>query len=163
MSHFGGAGGIPQGIQQADPEWTRAGAIPKGCSSIPVPFRGCKPKGLDLPENLTVKSEFEMDFQNDLGCVIFDEVHYINDPDRGHVWEESIIMLPKQVQILMLSATIDKPEEFANWIECIKERQVYLCSTNHRVVPLTHYTFLTVNTGIYKKIKVFRFFMPFAF
>ena len=104
-------------------------------------------------ENLTVKSEFEMDFQNDLGCVIFDEVHYINDPDRGHVWEESIIMLPKQVQILMLSATIDKPEEFANWIECIKERQVYLCSTNHRVVPLTHYTFLTVNTGIYKKIK----------
>ena len=59
--------------------------------------------------------EFEMDY-NDLGCVIFDEIHYINDPDRGHVWEESIIMLPKQVQILMLSATIDKPEEFANWI-----------------------------------------------
>ena len=105
------------------------------------------------PENLTVKSEFEMDFQNELGCVIFDEVHYINDPERGHVWEESIIMLPKQVQILMLSATIDKPEEFANWIECIKEKEVYLCSTNHRVVPLTHYTFLTVNTGIYKKIK----------
>mgnify|MGYP000285844549 CR=1 FL=1 len=89
----------------------------KGCSSIPVPFRGCKPKGLDLPENLTVKSEFEMDFQNELGCVIFDEVHYINDPERGRVWEETIIMLPLHIQMVMLSATLDSPEKFALWCE----------------------------------------------
>ena len=100
----------------------------------------------------TIQADFSMDFENELGCVIFDEVHYINS-DRGHVWEKSIMMLPKHVQMIMLSATIDKAEEFANWVECIKQKPVYLCPTNHRVVPLTHYSFLTVNSGIFKKIK----------
>ena len=43
---------------------------------------------------------------NELYCVIFDEVHYINDIDRGHVWEETILMLPKNILLIMLSATI---------------------------------------------------------
>jgi superfamily II RNA helicase len=104
--------------------------------------------------------EFQIDFETDLGCVIFDEVHYINDPDRGRVWEESIMMLPNQVQMIMLSATIDKPEKFANWCEEIKNGQditnnktVYLASTNERIVPLTHYSFITNNTAIFKIIK----------
>jgi antiviral helicase SKI2 len=65
--------------------------------------------------------EFEMNFETKLGCVIFDEVHYINDPSRGHVWEECIMMLPNQVQMVMLSATIDKPEVFASWVGDIKK------------------------------------------
>ena len=60
---------------------------------------------------------FEMDINSELGCVIFDEIHMINDKDRGHVWESSIMLLPKQVQMIGLSATIDDPQKFAHWLE----------------------------------------------
>ena len=60
---------------------------------------------------------FEMDIENELGCVVFDEIHYINDPDRGRIWEETIMLLPKSTQLIGLSATIDKPEIFCQWIE----------------------------------------------
>jgi superfamily II RNA helicase len=101
---------------------------------------------------------FEMDFQNELACVVMDEVHYINEEERGHVWESTLMMLPPHVQLVMLSATIDKPEMFAHWCENMcKEKQsgkeVYLTNTNFRVVPLTHYSFITVNQGIFKAIK----------
>jgi superfamily II RNA helicase len=95
-----------------------------------------------------------MDFQNELACVVMDEVHYINDMDRGRVWEESIMMLPLHVQLVMLSATIDTPEKFAGWVESRGgDKTVYLASTNHRVVPLTHYSFITTNNGIFKAIR----------
>ena len=76
---------------------------------------------------------------NEVGAVIFDEVHYINDPDRGKVWEECIVLLPKDITLVMLSATIDKPELFASWIGNIKEKPISLIPTTHRVVPLKHY------------------------
>ena len=60
---------------------------------------------------------FEMDIENELGCVVFDEIHFINDESRGHVWEQSIMMLPPQVQMIGLSATLDDPEKFAYWLE----------------------------------------------
>ena len=83
----------------------------------------------------------------DVGCVVFDEVHYINDADRGKVWEECIMWLPKTVLMVMLSATIDRVAQFAEWIECIKGEEVWICSTGKRVVPLTHYAYMTANTG----------------
>ena len=76
---------------------------------------------------------------NDVGAVIFDEVHYINDPDRGKVWEESIILLPRDITLVMLSATIDKPEIFATWVGNIKKKNISLIPTSHRVVPLKYY------------------------
>ena len=89
---------------------------------------------------------FEMDFYNELALVCFDEVHFIGDQDRGSVWEQSIIMLPKNVQMLMLSATIDKPENFAKWVELQNPlKSVFLSSTQERVVPLTHYMWLTMH------------------
>jgi superfamily II RNA helicase len=97
---------------------------------------------------------FEMDMENELACVIFDEIHYINDKDRGKVWEETIMMLPQQIQMVMLSATIDKPEKFAKWCEEQKNtKSVYLASTNHRVVPLHHHLFVTSPEHLYKQIK----------
>ena len=50
--------------------------------------------------------KIDMDINTELGCVIFDEVHYIDDPERGTVWEQCIIMLPDHIQMVMLSATI---------------------------------------------------------
>ena len=90
------------------------------------------------------KLHFNIDIYNELGFVVFDEVHYINDPHRGHVWEETIMMLPHTVQMVMLSATINHPEKFANWIETQTQREIWLCPTNKRVVPLEHYSYFTI-------------------
>jgi superfamily II RNA helicase len=70
--------------------------------------------GFNKASSLTI---FEMDFETELACVVFDEIHYINDLDRGKVWEETIMMLPRHVQMVMLSATLDSPEKFALWCE----------------------------------------------
>ena len=96
---------------------------------------------------------FEMDIQNELACVIFDEIHYINDADRGKVWEETIIKLPKQVRMVMLSATIDRPDKFADWIETTKQVPVWLTSTDIRVVPLTHYSYFTMPSTMCRRLK----------
>lgn len=98
--------------------------------------------------NLPAMLDFDMDFNNELACVIFDEIHYLNDPDRGRVWEESILMLPNNVQIVGLSATIDNPVKFCEWIESKCNKEVYLASTNKRIVPLTHYMYLTANDAV---------------
>ena len=78
---------------------------------------------------------------DDVGVIIMDEVHYINDPDRGKVWEEVLLMARKDTTLVMLSATLNKPEEFSSWIGNIKEKPVNLIKTSHRVVPLKHYYF----------------------
>jgi superfamily II RNA helicase len=111
-------------------------------------------------DELPIKTlDFQIDIHRDLGCVIFDEVHYINDTDRGHVWEKTILMLPKHIQMVMLSATIDNPVGFAKWcerndsVETPNNKEVYLATTSHRVVPLTHYGFLTTTESIFKKVK----------
>lgn len=106
-------------------------------------------------------TSFDMDIEHELGCVIFDEIHMIGDPSRGHVWESSIMMLPKNVQIVGLSATLDKPEKFAQWLETRSEKEtrsdklekiVYLTKKLVRAVPLTHYGFITA-TGVGKVFK----------
>ena len=98
--------------------------------------------------------QFQIDIHNELACVVFDEVHYINDSHRGQTWEQTILMLPKHIQMVMLSATIDNPVGFAKWCErSDPTKEVYLASTNHRVVPLTHYAFLTNTESIFKHEK----------
>ena len=62
--------------------------------------------------NLNSSVSFDMDIQNELGCVVFDEIHFINDEHRGHVWEQSIMLLPSNIQMIGLSATLDDPERF---------------------------------------------------
>jgi len=97
--------------------------------------------------------QFQMDFEHELAAVIFDEVHYINDADRGQVWEKTLIMLPHHVQMVMLSATMDKPGRFAGWIENTHpDKQVFVCPTDHRVVPLSHYVYMTMGEHEFKKI-----------
>jgi superfamily II RNA helicase len=95
---------------------------------------------------------FNLNIECDLGAVIFDEVHYIGDTERGVVWEQSIMLLPQQVQLIMLSATIDSPHIFADWVEKQKnsatsepnnKKNLYLITTHERVVPLTHYLWTT--------------------
>lgn len=102
---------------------------------------------------------FDMNIDTELACVIFDEIHMINDEARGHVWENSIMLLPRHIQMVGLSATLDNPERFAYWLENRGEpitnnnMQVYLTKKKDRAVPLTHYSFITTNQGIFKAIK----------
>lgn len=88
--------------------------------------------------------DFNINIEEELGCVIFDEVHYIDDMDRGTVWEQTMIMLPDNVPFVMLSATIGQKEVFANWIKTIKNKDVVICHNNERVVPLTFYEYFSV-------------------
>lgn len=104
-------------------------------------------------------TDFDIDIDTELGCVVMDEVHYINDKERGRVWEETIMMLPEHVQLVMLSATLDKPEQFAKWVEHKgnyehrPSKQVFLTPNVKRIVPLKHYFFLTNSNDIYKQLK----------
>jgi superfamily II RNA helicase len=75
----------------------------------------------------------------DVAYVIFDEVHFINDIERGYVWEESIIYSPQQVRFLCLSATIPNAVEFTNWIQAIKKHEVKTIVATKRNVPLEHH------------------------
>lgn len=88
------------------------------------------------------------DLIRDVEFVIFDEVHYVNDLERGVVWEEVIIMLPEHVTLILLSATVPNTYEFASWVGRTKKKDIYVISTPKRPVPLEHY--LWANKGIYK-------------
>ncbi len=70
--------------------------------------------------------------------VIFDEIHYIDDVERGTVWEESIIMLPSHMRLLGLSATIPNLDELADWIKTIHNFELDTIIETHRPVPLEH-------------------------
>jgi ATP-dependent RNA helicase HelY len=72
---------------------------------------------------------------DELGVVILDEVHYLQDPYRGSVWEEVIIHLPQRVQLVSLSATIANPEEFTGWIRS-RRGPTTLIVERTRPVPL---------------------------
>lgn len=79
------------------------------------------------------------DLIRDVEFVIFDEVHYVNDLERGVVWEEVIIMLPEHITLILLSATVPNTYEFASWVGRTKKKNIYIISTPKRPVPLEHY------------------------
>jgi antiviral helicase SKI2 len=82
------------------------------------------------------------DLIRDVEFVIFDEVHYVNDADRGVVWEEVIIMLPAHVTLILLSATVPNTKEFADWVGRTKQKDIFVIATPKRPVPLEHHLFV---------------------
>ena len=85
------------------------------------------------------------DIIRDLEWVIFDEVHYINDAERGVVWEEVLILLPDHVNMIMLSATVPNTLEFADWVGRTKKKKIWVISTAKRPVPLEHFLYTGSN------------------
>lgn len=85
----------------------------------------------------------------EMAWVIFDEVHYMRDRERGVVWEETMILLPDTVRFVFLSATIPNSREFAEWICQIKHQPCHLIYTNYRPVPLQHYVFPSGGDGVF--------------
>lgn len=97
------------------------------------------------------------DIIRDIEWVIFDEVHYVNDVERGVVWEEVIIMLPRHINIILLSATVPNTMEFADWIGRTKQKKICVTGTTKRPVPLEHLLFYS---GEFFKVCENEKFMP---
>jgi len=102
-----------------------------------------------------------------LDLVVFDEAHYLNDPARGYVWEESLILLSRLgCRVVLLSATISNSKLLKKWLEKIFKTSFEVVTNSKRVVPLSMrlvtdlFEFveptrpvLTANTGLFGKTK----------
>lgn len=85
----------------------------------------------------------------EVSWVVFDEIHYMRDKERGVVWEETIILLPDSVKFVFLSATIPNALQFARWIVHIHKQPCHVVYTNYRPTPLQHYLFPAGGDGIH--------------
>jgi ATP-dependent RNA helicase HelY len=90
----------------------------------------------EVLRNMLLQTPWDLD---DVDTVIFDEIHYLADPERGTTWEEAIILCPDHVQLICLSATINNADEIAAWISRT-HRPIRLITHTERAVPLAlHY------------------------
>lgn len=85
----------------------------------------------------------------EVAWVIFDEIHYMKDRERGVVWEESIIFLPTAIKMVFLSATMSNATEFAEWICNLHKQPCHVVYTDFRPTPLQHYVFPIGGSGLY--------------
>lgn len=85
----------------------------------------------------------------EVAWVIFDEIHYMKDRERGVVWEESIIFLPPAIKMVFLSATMSNATEFAEWICHVHKQPCHVVYTDFRPTPLQHYVFPMGGSGLY--------------
>lgn len=92
----------------------------------------------EVLRNMLIQTPWELDA---VDCIIFDEVHYIADQERGTTWEEAIILCPEHIQLICLSATVSNAQEIADWIGRT-HRPIRLITHNERAVPLSLYYFL---------------------
>lgn len=89
--------------------------------------------------------------------IVFDEIHWLNDEERGTVWEESIILAPAKMKILGLSATIANARHLVDWIKSIRHEDVTLIEEHNRVVPL-EYFYYTKETGLVVYEELWRYY-----
>jgi superfamily II RNA helicase len=87
----------------------------------------------------------------DIACVIFDEIHFIDDIDRGTVWEESIILAPKHINFICLSATVPNVKQLALWMSKVRHIEFVIVQESKRIVPLEHYLYSNVHGAIPSK------------
>ncbi|KAG8094162.1 hypothetical protein GUJ93_ZPchr0012g20969 [Zizania palustris] len=85
----------------------------------------------------------------EVAWIIFDEVHYMRDRERGVVWEESIVMAPKNSRFVFLSATVPNAKEFADWVAKVHKQPCHIVYTDYRPTPLQHYIFPSGGDGLY--------------
>jgi superfamily II RNA helicase len=77
----------------------------------------------------------------DTDFAIFDEVHFVDDIDRGTVWEESLIFAPPHVRFVGLSATIANLHQFGEWVRTVRQQDLAVIEHTRRPVPLSHRLF----------------------
>lgn len=92
----------------------------------------------EVLRNMLLQTPWDLD---DVDIVIFDEIHFLADPERGTTWEESIILCPEHIQLVCLSATVTNAPEIASWISRT-HRPIRLITHTERAVPLSLYYFI---------------------
>jgi superfamily II RNA helicase len=85
---------------------------------------------------------------HDVDYVIFDEVHFLDDAERGTVWEESIIFAPPDVRLIALSATVPNLDQLGAWLREIRKQELEVVQSTRRPVPLRH-RLHTTRAGIF--------------
>ena len=101
----------------------------------------------DEAEELDTASAVHIPRLEELKAVIIDEIHFLDDRDRGTTWEELLIYLPSRIRVLGLSATLSNLEEFADWLSDIRQTDVEVVREEERAVPL-HFRMASTQTGI---------------
>ncbi|XP_060916754.1 exosome RNA helicase MTR4 [Labrus mixtus] len=89
------------------------------------------------------------EIMREVAWVVFDEIHYMRDAERGVVWEETIILLPDNVHYVFLSATIPNARQFAEWICHLHKQPCHVVYTDYRPTPLQHYIFPAGGDGLH--------------
>ncbi|OWR42365.1 superkiller viralicidic activity 2 2 isoform 1 [Danaus plexippus plexippus] len=89
------------------------------------------------------------EIMREVGWVVFDEIHYMRDKERGVVWEETLILLPDNVHYVFLSATIPNARQFAEWVCRLHSQPCHVIYTEYRPTPLQHYIFPASGDGIH--------------
>ena len=89
------------------------------------------------------------DVLREVAWVIFDEVHYMQDRERGVVWEEVIISLPSAIRMVFLSATLPNCFQFGEWVASLHASPCHVVITDYRPTPLVHYGYPMGGSGLY--------------
>lgn len=89
------------------------------------------------------------EIMREVGWVIFDEIHYMRDKERGVVWEETLILLPHNVHFVFLSATIPNASQFIQWVAHLHQQPCHAVYTDYRPTPLQHFVYPAGGTGIH--------------
>uniref|UniRef100_A0A146LDJ4 Superkiller viralicidic activity 2-like 2 n=1 Tax=Lygus hesperus TaxID=30085 RepID=A0A146LDJ4_LYGHE len=102
------------------------------------PTAGCLIMTTEILRNMLYRGS---EIIREVSWVIFDEIHYMRDKERGVVWEETLILLPDNVHYVFLSATIPNARQFAEWVAHIHNQPCHVVYTDFRPTPLEHYIF----------------------
>ncbi len=122
------------------------------------PLANCLIMTTEIFRNMVLEKDYRL---NNVSYVIFDEVHYMDDKERGSVWEESFIYANKNINFLCLSATIANIQELCDWLSSIRQKEFKYIINFERPVPLKFYSycngkFVSLNkeyTKIFSEIK----------
>lgn len=85
----------------------------------------------------------------EVSLIVYDEIHYLRDKERGVVWEESIILAPKSTRFAFLSATLPNARDFAEWIAKTHSSPCHVVYTDYRPTPLQHFLYPAGSEGIF--------------
>ncbi|CAB0008458.1 unnamed protein product [Nesidiocoris tenuis] len=102
------------------------------------PTAGCLIMTTEILRNMLYRGS---EIIREVSWVVFDEIHYMRDKERGVVWEETLILLPDNVHYVFLSATIPNARQFAEWVAHIHSQPCHVVYTDYRPTPLEHYIF----------------------
>lgn len=92
----------------------------------------------EILHNMVLRGD--LDRLRDVACLVFDEFHYLSDPDRGRVWEQTILLCPRSIQMVCLSATLPNVDQLAAWLRA-ELGNVEVVVETRRSVPLSWYYF----------------------